>query len=280
MTVEPPGEKLQKVLARAGLGSRRELERWIEGGRVTVNGVRATLGDRVSATDSIRVDGRRITGGQSVPAPVRVLRYHKPAGEICSRRDPEGRPTVFARLPRLEQGRWVAVGRLDFNSSGLLLFTNDGTLAHRLAHPSSGIEREYAVRVRGDVTPTMVRRLKTGVELDDGSARFARIEPAGGEGQNQWYHVVVTEGRNREVRRLWESQGVSVGRLIRVRIDLITLPRALRPGRYDELGPGETRRLHERLGLEPPSAPDRRSPNRRHQRRPHSGSRRRSRPAH
>ncbi len=180
---------------------------------------------------------------------------------------------MFGSLPRLGRGRWVAVGRLDLNTSGLMLFTNEGTLAHRLTHPSCGVEREYAVRVRGEVTRVMLRRLTTGVELEDGPARFASVRRAGGEGANQWYHVVITEGRNREVRRLWESQGVTVARLIRVRIDFVTLPRALRTGRYDELDLSQIRRLYERVDLEPPPPRERRPVQRRGKRRASSRGR-------
>jgi len=226
-------ERLHKRLADAGLGSRREVERWIADGRVTVNGRRAQLGERAGPDDRIRVDGRPVTPAR--PAATRVLAYHKLAGEICTRADTEGRPTVFDRLPRLARGRWVGIGRLDAGSLGLLLLTNDGELAHRLMHPSAEVEREYAVRVLGEVTPEALARLRAGVELEDGRARFERIVEAGGSGANRWFHVVLHEGRTREVRRLWASQGVTVSRLMRVRYGPIRLPPWLRAGRWVEL---------------------------------------------
>jgi len=235
MTKQAVTEKLQKVLARAGYGSRRELERWIEAGRVRVNGERATIGTRVTSRDSIQVDGKRLDRRARAANSVRVLRYHKRTGELCSRRSDSGRPTVFDNLPALKGGRWVAVGRLDVNSSGLMLFTNDGGLANRLMHPSSELVREYAVRVRGEVTAESVRRLRRGVELDDGPAKFDTIMEKGGQGSNRWYHVTLREGRNREVRRLWASQGVEVSRLARVRYGPVSLPRSLPRGRWDEL---------------------------------------------
>ena len=241
-------EKLHKVLARAGLGSRREIEGWISQGRVSVNGRRASLGERVRGEDLIRVDGKRVRS--PVPgADLRVLRYHKPAGEVCTRRDPQSRPSVFDRLPRLSGARWVAVGRLDFNTSGLLLFTNHGELAERLMHPSRAVPREYAVRVRGELTPEGRRRLLEGVRLADGPARCVSIVKGGGRGTNHWYKVVVVEGRNREVRRLWESQGLPVSRLIRVRFGPVSLPRRLASGRFELLGPGESTALLEAAGL-------------------------------
>jgi len=232
-------EKLQKALARAGYGSRRELERWIAAGRVRVNGKRAVIGMRVAAGDVIQVDGKRLGRHALGRQTVRVLRYHKTAGEICSRRRNSDRPTVFDNLPRLKSGRWIAVGRLDLNSSGLLLFTNEGGLAHRLMHPSSGLVREYAVRVRGEVTAGSIRALRSGVPLDDGPARFETIVDKGGEGANHWYHVTLREGRNREVRRLWASRGVQVSRLTRVRFGPVSLPRNLPRGRWDELSEGQ-----------------------------------------
>jgi 23S rRNA pseudouridine2605 synthase len=228
-------EKLQKILARAGYGSRRELERWIAAGRVRVNGERATVGMRVSAHDVIQVDGKRLGQRALGQQRVRVLRYHKTVGEICSRRRDSDRPTVFDHLPALKSGRWISVGRLDVNSSGLLLFTNDGSLAHRLMHPSSGLVREYAVRVRGDINAESIRALQRGVQLEDGSGKFENIVDRGGEGSNHWYHVTIREGRNREVRRLWASQGAQVSRLTRVRYGPVSLPRSLSRGRWDEL---------------------------------------------
>ncbi|MDO8268020.1 MAG: 23S rRNA pseudouridine(2605) synthase RluB [Moraxellaceae bacterium] len=228
-------EKLQKVLARVGLGSRRHMEQAIVDGRVSVNGKLATLGDRIEATDELRVDGRLVHFTVESEARRRVLIYYKPEGEICSRQDPEGRPTVFDRLPPLKGERWVMVGRLDVNSSGLLLFTTDGELANRLMHPSNEIEREYAVRVMGEVTPEIRTALLAGVELEDGPAKFERISELGGEGFNRWLQVVVKEGRNREVRRLFESQGLKVSRLLRTRYGTVILPRTLKTGRHIEL---------------------------------------------
>lgn len=233
--VRAMSEKIQKVLARVGLGSRRMMEEWIDAGRVSVNGRIAKLGDRVSDGDDLRVDGRLIPFQTEEESIRRVVLYNKPEGEVCTRTDPQGRPTVFDQLPKLKEQRWVAIGRLDINSQGLMLFTTDGDLANRLMHPSSRIEREYAVRVHGQVTPETIERLKTGVLLMDGEARFDEIVDAGGEGTNHWYHVILREGRKREVRRMWESQGVQVSRLIRVRYGNIQLPRNLKAGRYIEL---------------------------------------------
>ena len=240
---QTPTEKLQKVLARAGFGSRRELERWIADGRVRVNGERATIGTRVSAEDVVQVDGKRLPARLRTGQRVRVLRYHKTAGEICSRRRDSRRPSVFDHLPALKGGRWISVGRLDLNSAGLLLFTNDGGLAHRLMHPSSALVREYAVRVRGRLSAASLRALRRGVELEDGIGRFEDIVDKGGEGSNHWYHVTIREGRNREVRRLWASQGAQVSRLTRVRYGPVALPRSLPRGRWDELSEAEVAAL-------------------------------------
>lgn len=247
-------EKLQKVLARAGLGSRRQIERWIEEGRLTVDGAPAHLGQRVGPESRIALDGRPVPLERLAPRH-RILIYHKPEGEVCTRRDPEGRPTVFEHLPSLRAGRWITVGRLDVNSSGLLLVTDDGELANRLMHPSSGIEREYAVRVFGEVEESAVRRLTEGVMLEDGPARFESVRFAGGSGANRWYHVVLKEGRKREVRRLWEAVGAQVSRLIRVRYGPVTLPRRLRPGKWQALDKEDARALYELAGLEPPWRP-------------------------
>ena len=232
-------EKLQKVLARVGLGSRRHMEEAIIQGRVSVNGKIAEIGQRIEATDELRVDGRRVDFALEEETRRRVIIYYKPEGEICSRQDPEGRPTVFDNLPNLRGERWVMVGRLDINSSGLLLFTNDGELANRLMHPSNEVEREYAVRVMGEVTPTARQALLDGVTLDDGPAKFESFTEVGGEGINRWYQVVVKEGRNREVRRLFESQGLRVSRLLRIRYGTISLPRQLHTGRWIELDKDE-----------------------------------------
>jgi 23S rRNA pseudouridine2605 synthase len=229
-------DKLQKVLANAGLGSRREMEKWIEQGRISVNGKIATLGDRVELTDQVRSDGHLIVRTEEETV-CRVLMYNKPEGELCSRKDPEGRATVFDRLPKIKNGRWIAVGRLDINTSGLLLFTNDGELANRLMHPKHEIEREYAVRVFGNVDNAMINRLKKGVKLEDGEAKFTTIRkrPGDEESLNSWYNVTLSEGRNREVRRLWESQEVQVSRLIRVNYGGLELHKRLPQGAWMEL---------------------------------------------
>ncbi|SFC40362.1 ribosomal large subunit pseudouridine synthase B [Marinospirillum celere] len=246
-------EKLQKVLARAGLGSRREMEAVIEAGLVKVNGKIATLGDRVAVQDQINVRGRPVKIQAEDELPRRIIMYNKPEGELVTRKDPEGRRTVFDHLPRLKGERWVAIGRLDINTSGLLLFTNDGELANRLMHPSHQLEREYAVRVMGEVTEEMLKAMQEGVMLEDGLARFTAIQLVGGEGINTWYHVVITEGRNREVRRLWESQGVTVSRLKRVRYGNICLDKRTKMGEWIELTQVETDQLSSLAGLQPKS---------------------------
>jgi len=228
-------EKLQKVLARAGKGSRREMEKVIDAGRVSVDGKVSRLGDRVGPNQQIRLDGHVVKIEAEENRVCRVLMYNKPEGELCTRKDPEGRPTVFDRLPRLDGERWIAVGRLDVNTSGLLLFTNDGELANRLMRPSYEIEREYAVRVFGEVDTATLKTLTTGVELEDGMAKFLKVTPRPGEGINRWYNVLLTEGRNREVRRLWQSQGVDVSRLIRVRYGTLSLNPKLPQGGWEEL---------------------------------------------
>ena len=246
-------EKLQKVLARAGHGSRREIEAMISAGRISVDGKLATLGDRIepNATVKIRIDGHVVSISESAQQVCRVLAYDKPEGELCTRNDPEGRPTVFDRLPRLRGARWIAVGRLDVNTCGLLLFTTDGELANRLMHPSREVEREYAVRVFGQVDDTKIRQLSQGVQLEDGPASFRTIKFTGGEGMNQWYSVTLTEGRNREVRRLWEAVGVQVSRLIRVRYGDITLPKGLPRGGWTELDLQPVNYLRELVELPP-----------------------------
>lgn len=242
-------EKLQKVLARAGLGSRREIETWIKKGRVQVNRQIATIGDRVKSKDDIQVDGRKIRMSALKEPSRQILCYHKPTGEVCTRSDPEGRKTIFKQLPRPKQGRWISIGRLDLNTSGLLLLTTDGELAHRLMHPSYTIEREYAVRILGEVSNEILQNLRNGVELEDGMARFTQIYEAGGKGANHWYHVTLSEGRKHEVRRLWESQGVTVSRLIRVRFGPIWLPQSLRRGSSMELDSQGEKALLEAVGL-------------------------------
>lgn len=247
------GEKLQKVLARAGKGSRREIEAMIAANRVSVNGKMATLGDRVvvNANLKIRIDGHIVNLQQAQKEICRVLMYYKPEGELCTRHDPEGRATVFDRLPRLTGSRWIAVGRLDINTSGLLLFTTDGELANRLMHPSREVEREYSVRVFGQVDEAMLARLRKGVQLEDGPASFKSIKPMGGQGMNQWFDVTLMEGRNREVRRLWESQGIQVSRLIRIRYGNIKLMKTLPRGGWEEMDLANVNYLRELVGLEP-----------------------------
>ncbi|KPD25039.1 MULTISPECIES: 23S rRNA pseudouridine(2605) synthase RluB [Idiomarina] len=244
-------EKLQKVLARSGHGSRREIEAKIAAGRIRVNGKVAQLGERVDADAKVRIDGHEVEIKPEKEVICRVLMYHKPEGELCTRKDPEGRPTVYDRLPRMSGARWVAVGRLDVNTSGLLLFTTDGELANRLMHPSQQVEREYAVRVFGEVDDKMMSRLKKGVQLEDGPAHFNSIKPAGGDGMNRWYHVTISEGRNREVRRLWESQEVQVSRLIRVRYGDIPLEQGLPQGGWSEMPLEQVNALRKQVKLPP-----------------------------
>ena len=241
-------EKLQKILARVGVGSRRQIEGWIAEGRITVNGQPATIGLRVGPEARIAIDGRAVPLTEFTPKP-RVLIYHKPEGEVCTREDPQGRKTIYENLPKLRHGRWISIGRLDYNTSGLLLLTTDGELAHRLMHPSHEIEREYAVRILGEVTQEMFQRLREGVQLEDGPAKFDDLIEAGGTGANHWYHVILREGRNREVRRIWDAVGANVSRLIRVRYGNIGLPRLLRPGKSRELEAEEAAPLYESVGL-------------------------------
>jgi len=243
----PGGEKLQKVLARAGLGSRRQMESWIEAGRISIDGKVASLGDRVKSDQELRVDGKLLDSNR--PPRPRVIMYHKPDGEICSRNDPEGRPSVFDHLPRIRSGRWINIGRLDFNTSGLLLFSNDGELVNALTHPSRGIEREYAVRVKGVASNETLKKLRQEIMLDDGPAHFTDIVDGGGEGENHWYYVVIMEGRYREVRRMWEAVGHPVTRLIRTRYGPIILPRKLHKTRRQELEPEEVKALYDAAGL-------------------------------
>ena len=242
-------ERIQKFLANQGAGSRRQIDALLQEGRISVNGKAARPGDRVAGHEKIAIDGKllRLQRYQARP---RLLMYHKPVGVVCTRSDPEGRETVYQQLPTLNQGRWVGIGRLDINTSGLLLFTSDGELANRLMHPSYEVEREYAVRVHGAVSAEMLQQLRDGVELEDGPARFDEILDSGGSGSNHWYHVVLKEGRNREVRRLWEAVGVEVSRLVRVRYDQFNLPKWLKPGKYRFLDDEVVRRVYRRLGLD------------------------------
>ena len=241
-------ERIQKILANVGLGSRREMERWIEQGRVQVNGEKVTLGTQAGPRDEIKVDGNVIE--HAARAPRRVLAYNKPEGEVCTRNDPEGRPTVFDKLPKLKGERWIAVGRLDINTSGLLLFTTDGELANKLMHPSTNtVDREYAVRVAGEVSDEMIEKLKQGVVLEDGIAKFTDVQYFDGDGFNQWYHVCIMEGRNREVRRLWESQGMKVSRLKRVRYGCVFLPKKVSAGKWVELDQRDTDELAKLVDL-------------------------------
>lgn len=245
-------EKLQKVLARAGHGSRRELEALIRAGRVSVNGKVAVLGERLEDDNAlVRVDGHVVSVKAQEEVICRVLAYYKPEGELCTRHDPEGRRTVFDRLPKIRGSRWISVGRLDANTSGLLLFTTDGELANRLMHPSRQVEREYLVRVFGDVNEEKVRNLVRGVQLEDGMARFEDVMYAGGEGINHTFYVVINEGRNREVRRLWESQGTTVSRLKRVRYGDIFLDKKLPRGGWMELNLKQVNYLRELVELRP-----------------------------
>lgn len=243
------GQRIQKVLAQAGHGSRREIERWISQGRVSVNGEVVTLGARLLPSDTVKIDGKTVRLELDSESDQRIIVYSKPEGVICSRSDPEGRKTVFENLPRLKNQRWISVGRLDINTSGLLILTTDGELANRLMHPSYEVDREYAVRIHGQVTDEMLARLKEGVLLEDGLARFTDIQSAGGDATNQWFHVALMEGRNREVRRLWESQGVQVSRLKRVRYGCIFLPSRLKVGAWEELNNKEINELRSLVSL-------------------------------
>lgn len=243
-------ERIQKLLARAGYGSRREIERWMKEGEILVNGKQPELGTKITEADQVILRGQRLRLETKLKSAPKILMYHKQSGEVSTTKDPEGRPTVFDKLPKLSSGRWIQIGRLDFNTDGLLLFTNDGELANRLMHPSWEVEREYAVRVLGEVSNEMINQLQEGVQLEDGSAKFNRIKFAGGEGANQWYHVVLKEGRTREVRRLWEFFDLKVSRLIRIRYGTVSLPRYLARGRYEELEFKAMRTLYESVELE------------------------------
>ena len=245
---EAPPERLQKVMAAAGLGSRRALEKLIGLGEVLVDGEPAETGRSVGPGNVIAFRGRRWVVVNK-PVRHRTLIYNKPEGEVTTRSDPEGRPTVFDRMPRLKNARWVAIGRLDINTTGLLILTTDGELANTMMHPSSNVDREYACRIFGEVREEQLERLKSGVELEDGPASFSDIQPAGGSGENRWFHVTIMEGRNREVRRLWESQGLKVSRLKRVRYGAAFLPKRLRMGQWSELTPRDHAILREDVGL-------------------------------
>lgn len=249
VSTDKQGQRLQKVLANAGLGSRREIEGWIREGRISVDGKPAELGMRVLGTESITVNGKPVAEKRLAGAPRYVIMYNKPEGELVTRSDPEGRRTVFDRLPALQQGRWISVGRLDINSAGLLLFTTDGELANRLMHPAQAIEREYAVRVHGQVTDDMLKQLVHGVQLEDGKARFEDIVSSGGEGSNRWFHIVLMEGRKREVRRMWEAVGATVNRLKRVRYGPIILDSKVKVGTWRELEKQELKELSQVAGL-------------------------------
>lgn len=252
----PEEERVQKVLARAGIGSRRAVETMMEAGRVLLNGQPVTPGAKVSREDRLSVDGKPVAMDEAMQPQRRVLVYNKPEGEVTSRNDPDGRPTVFDRLPRIAGQRWIAVGRLDINTTGLLLFTTDGELANRLMHPSYEVDREYAVRIFGEVDEDMQKRLLEGVLLEDGVAKFSDLTEAGGSGTNRWFHVTLLEGRNREVRRLWESQGVKVSRLKRVRYGTIFLPSRLTMGRWEELDQAAVDSLSKRVDLRPVALQD------------------------
>ena len=243
------GERIQKVLARGGMGSRREIERWIAEGKIAVNGTKVAPGLCLKAGDQVQINGRIVNWEKYIHQVTRVIVYNKPTGEVVTRRDPEGRPVVFSKLPKLDIGRWISVGRLDINTSGLLLLTNNGELANRLMHPSAELDREYAVRILGEVPDNMIETLKNGVELDDGMASFNDIQFFSGEGANKWFHVVVKEGRNRLVRRLWESQGVTVSRLMRVRYGPAALPTNVRAQDSYEMNTKELDLLLELVGL-------------------------------
>lgn len=235
-------QKLQKVLAQAGIGSRRAMETWIEAGRVTVNDKPATIGARVTPEDRIQVDGRAVRI-ESTAQPARVLIYHKPEGEIVTREDPQGRETVFTKLPRLRGARWLSIGRLDVSTSGLLIFTTSGELANTMMHPRFAVEREYAARTFGTLSAEQAAQLRKGVALEDGEAHFESLVDEGGEGSNHWYRIIVSEGRNRLVRRMFEAVGFTVSRLMRVRFGVLALPSRLKRGQFSELEPEEVRRL-------------------------------------
>jgi 23S rRNA pseudouridine2605 synthase len=259
-------QRIQKLLAHNGIGSRREIDRYLQEGRIKVNGKPAKPGDQISGGEKITLDDKPVRLSKHEIKP-KILMYHKPIGLVCTRSDPEGRPDVYSDLPRLQQGRWIGIGRLDINTSGLLLFTNHGELANRLMHPSFELEREYAARVRGQVSEDALKLLTSGIELDDGPAKFDSVADGGGEGTNHWYHVVLREGRNREVRRLWESVGVEVSRLVRVRYHEFTLPKWLKPGKSRFLEDTTVKRLFDSLQLDYGHKVTQHDPKRKHGRR-------------
>ncbi len=244
-------DRIQKILAHHGLGSRRQIDQMLCEGRIKVNGRQAKPGDQLKGSEKVTIDGKPIRLPRHVLKP-KLLMYHKPLGLVCTRSDPEGRPTVFSQLPRVQQGRLIGIGRLDINTSGLMLFTTHGELANRLMHPSFQLEREYAVRVRGDVTADKIKALKSGIDLDDGRARFNEVIDGGGQGTNHWYHVILKEGKNREVRRLWEAVDIEVSRLIRVRYHHFDLPKWLKPGKTRFFDDDVVKRLFQSLKLEYP----------------------------
>ena len=237
-------ERIQKVLARAGYGSRRQVEAWVKSGRVSRNGKTSILGDQIEVGDLIKLDGKSLSSRHLWQCPQQILLYNKPVGELCTRKDPDGRRIIYQSLPAPEHGRWVSVGRLDINTSGLIILTTDGKLANTLMHPSNGVDREYAVRILGEVTTETLCNLVNGVLLDDGQACFLDVRRSGGKGVNSWFHVVIQEGRNRVIRRLWESQGVQVSRLMRVRYGPVIIPSKLRMGHWIIAGEYESRSLY------------------------------------
>ena len=245
-------QRIQKVLANQGIGSRRQIDAMLQEGRIQVNGKQAQPGDQISGGEKISIDGKPVRLARFEPRP-KLLMYHKPVGVVSTRSDPEGRPTVFKQLPGLNQGRWIGIGRLDINTSGLLLFTTHGELANRMMHPSFELEREYAVRVRGDITEEKLAQLKSGIELEGGLAHFDQVIDGGGQGSNHWYHVVLREGKNREVRRLWEAVDAEVSRLVRVRYHQFNLPKWLKPGKSRFFDDDVVEKLFDSLQLEYPS---------------------------
>jgi 23S rRNA pseudouridine2605 synthase len=255
LTADDDAPKLHKILADIGMGSRRDMEELILQGRVSVNGLPAHIGQRILPTDQVRVNGKPVQR-KIATKPPRVLLYHKPSGEIVSQSDPEKRTTVFESLPRIKAGKWIAVGRLDYNTEGLLIFTSSGDLANRFMHPRYGVEREYAVRTLGELQEADRQKLLHGITLDDGPANFLRIADGGGEGSNHWYHVALTEGRNREVRRMFGAVGLTVSRLIRTRYGQFLLPRGLKRGRWEELKPEDVRVVMQSVGLKVPGSPE------------------------